>query len=90
MSNLLAAARSLTQDQAVLPVLGQAAEVLLENEPFFLKLMDRITFQFDQEARARILAPVRVEGYAGDAVRLRDDVRARIEVAERELAAALA
>ncbi len=41
-------------------------------------------------ARARILAPVAVEAYAGDAVRLRDDVRARIQTAERELAAALA
>ncbi len=40
-------------------------------------------------ARARILAPVAVEPYAGDAVRLRDDVRARIQAAERELAAAL-
>jgi 1-acyl-sn-glycerol-3-phosphate acyltransferase len=41
-------------------------------------------------ARARILAPVAVEPYGGDAVRLRDDVRARIQAAERELAAALA
>ncbi|HET8540851.1 MAG TPA: lysophospholipid acyltransferase family protein [Anaeromyxobacter sp.] len=41
-------------------------------------------------ARARILSPVPVEGYGGDAVRLRDDVRARIQAAERELAAALA
>lgn len=41
-------------------------------------------------ARARILAPVPVAGYAGDAVRLRDDVRARIEEAERALAAELA
>jgi 1-acyl-sn-glycerol-3-phosphate acyltransferase len=41
-------------------------------------------------ARARILAPVPVEGYGGDAVRLRDDVRARIQAAEQELAAALA
>ncbi len=41
-------------------------------------------------ARARILAPIAVEAYAGDAVRLREDVRARIQAAERELAAALA
>jgi 1-acyl-sn-glycerol-3-phosphate acyltransferase len=40
-------------------------------------------------ARARILAPVAIEPYAGDAVRLWDDVRARIQAAERELAAAL-
>ncbi|HEX9052639.1 MAG TPA: lysophospholipid acyltransferase family protein [Anaeromyxobacter sp.] len=40
-------------------------------------------------ARARILAPVAIEPYAGDAVRLRDEVRARIQAAERELAAAL-
>jgi 1-acyl-sn-glycerol-3-phosphate acyltransferase len=40
-------------------------------------------------ARARILAPVAVEPYADDAIRLRDDVRARIQAAERELAAAL-
>jgi 1-acyl-sn-glycerol-3-phosphate acyltransferase len=40
-------------------------------------------------ARARILPPVAVAPYAGDAVRLRDDVRARIQAAERELAAAL-
>ena len=40
-------------------------------------------------ARARILAPVAVEPYGGDAVRLRDDVRARIQAAERELAASL-
>ena len=41
-------------------------------------------------ARARILAPVAVEGYGDDVARLRDDVRARIQAAERELAAALA
>jgi len=41
-------------------------------------------------ARARILAPVAVEGYGDDVVRLRDDVRALIQAAERELAAALA
>jgi 1-acyl-sn-glycerol-3-phosphate acyltransferase len=40
-------------------------------------------------ARARILAPVAVEGYAGDAVRLRDEIRQRIQAAERELEAAL-
>ncbi len=40
-------------------------------------------------ARARILAPVAVAPYGGDAVRLRDEVRARIQAAERELAAAL-
>jgi 1-acyl-sn-glycerol-3-phosphate acyltransferase len=41
-------------------------------------------------ARARILAPVPVEPYGGDAVRLRDDVRARIRAAEQELSVALA
>ena len=41
-------------------------------------------------ARARILAPIDTAKYAGDAVRLRDEVRARIQAAERELAAALA
>ncbi len=40
-------------------------------------------------ARARILAPVATGPYAGDAVRLRDDVRVRIQAAERELADAL-
>jgi 1-acyl-sn-glycerol-3-phosphate acyltransferase len=40
-------------------------------------------------ARARILAPVAVAPFDGDAVRLRDDVRARIDAAEKELAAAL-
>ncbi len=41
-------------------------------------------------ARARILAPVAVAPFGGDAIRLRDDVRARIDAAEKELAAALA
>jgi 1-acyl-sn-glycerol-3-phosphate acyltransferase len=40
-------------------------------------------------ARARILAPIDVAKYAGDAVKLRDEARARIQAAERELAAAL-
>ena len=40
-------------------------------------------------ARARILAPVPVEPYGDDAVRLREEVRGRIQAAERELAAAL-
>jgi 1-acyl-sn-glycerol-3-phosphate acyltransferase len=42
-------------------------------------------------ARARLLEPVPVTGHGpDDAVRLRDEVRARIQAAERELAAALA
>ncbi len=40
-------------------------------------------------ARARILPPVAVAPFGGDAVRLRDEVRGRIQAAERELAAAL-
>ncbi len=41
-------------------------------------------------ARARILPPVAVEPFGGDAVRLRDEVRSRIQAAEQDLAAALA
>jgi len=41
-------------------------------------------------ARARLLEPVAVAGYRDDPNRLRDEVRARIQAAERELAAALA
>jgi len=33
-----------------------AAEVMLRNEPRFLELMDKITFQFDMEAKERILS----------------------------------
>lgn len=40
-------------------------------------------------ARAHILPPVAVAPYAGDVVRLRDEVRAQIQAAERALAARL-
>ena len=35
-------------------VIHATADVLLANEPSFLKLMDKITFQFDKEAKERI------------------------------------
>ncbi len=38
-----------------------AAEAMLDNEPHFLGLMDRITFQFDKEARERVAAIQRLE-----------------------------
>ncbi|MEI6071953.1 MAG: ATP-binding protein [Verrucomicrobiae bacterium] len=37
------------------------ARVMLDNEPRFLELMDTITFQFDKEARDRVLAIQRLE-----------------------------
>jgi PAS domain S-box-containing protein len=37
------------------------AEVLLRNEPRFLELMDKITFQFDKEAKERIIELQRME-----------------------------
>ena len=36
------------------PTVNQAAACMLANEPHFLKLMDRITFQFDAESKERI------------------------------------
>ena len=38
-----------------------AAEAMLGNEPHFLELMDRITFQFDKEARERVAAIQKLE-----------------------------
>ncbi|MEO0337808.1 MAG: type IV pili methyl-accepting chemotaxis transducer N-terminal domain-containing protein [Bacteroidota bacterium] len=35
-------------------IINQSFKVLLQNEPFFLKHMNRIVFQFDEEASARV------------------------------------
>ncbi len=42
-------------------IVRRTAEVMLANEPKFLPLMDRITFQFDQEAKDRIFSMQRLE-----------------------------
>ena len=41
--------------------LHRTAEVMLTNEPRFLSLMDKITFQFDREAKERISSMQRLE-----------------------------
>ncbi|MDD5285491.1 MAG: type IV pili methyl-accepting chemotaxis transducer N-terminal domain-containing protein [Desulfuromonadaceae bacterium] len=42
-------------------VLRTTADVMLANEPHFLDFMDKITFQFDREARERISSMQRLE-----------------------------
>ncbi|MEI7729211.1 MAG: SpoIIE family protein phosphatase [Verrucomicrobiota bacterium] len=43
------------------PELKRASSAMLAREPFFLQLMDQITFQFDAEAKARIQGLKRLE-----------------------------
>jgi signal transduction histidine kinase/CheY-like chemotaxis protein len=43
--------------------LDQAIKVILDHEPEFLRLMDRITFQFDKESKSNLQSINEIEGY---------------------------
>jgi hypothetical protein len=53
--------KGLVQERLDPVVVSMAVDVLLTNEPHFLVLMDKITFQFDKEAKERISSMQRLE-----------------------------
>jgi signal transduction histidine kinase len=58
LDNMLPTAEAGVPDPATVHA---TADVMLANEPHFLKLMDKITFQFDKEAKERITSMQRLE-----------------------------
>ncbi len=54
-------ARALLQDSISSP--EEKISIILENEPYFLEGMDKIVFQYDEEARAKVFQLKRTEIY---------------------------